>query len=124
MITVKAIDHICLWVRSLHEAKHYYERVFGFKCIPREGDETTLIAESKYVHLFISECINDYEKLSKQHLSFQVDSLDYVIHALNELGISNYQTGEVSFFTQRNYKWCEWLDPNGIRLECVELIDE
>ncbi|VAW74569.1 hypothetical protein MNBD_GAMMA15-2023 [hydrothermal vent metagenome] len=88
MIHAKAIDHICLWVKSLPEAK----------------------------------CYNDDEFLSKQHLSFEVDSLDEVIETLNEAGISEYSLGEVRFFAHRNYTWCEWRDPNGIRLECVEII--
>ena len=122
MIRVKAIDHVCLWVRSLTEAKHYYEKVFGVTCVPREADPATLVVESEAIHFFISEDIMGGEYLSKQHLSFEVDSIDQVIAALNEMGISDYQQGEINFFKHRNYKWCEWRDPNGIRLECVEIL--
>jgi catechol 2,3-dioxygenase-like lactoylglutathione lyase family enzyme len=122
MIRLKNIDHVCLWVRSLSEAKSYYEKVFGFVCKPREGDATTLVVESENVHFFISEEAAENSFLSRQHLSFEVDSLEHVISALNEMGISDYEQGEVRFFSHRNYKWCEWRDPSGIRLECVEMI--
>jgi len=123
MIETKAIDHVCLWVRSLPEAKHYYEKVFGVVCTPRENDENTLVVESESIHLFLSGCKNGSDFLSKQHISFEVESLNNVIEALQEMGISDYQVGEVSFFVHRNYKWCEWRDPSGIRLECIERVE-
>ena len=122
MIHPKAIDHVCLWVTSLSEAKSYYENVFGFVCKAREGDANTLVVESENVHFFISESNNAGRFLSNQHLSFEVDSLEEVIDSLNKMGISDYDQGEVTFFTHKNYKWCEWRDPNGIRLECVEIV--
>jgi catechol 2,3-dioxygenase-like lactoylglutathione lyase family enzyme len=122
MIRPKTIDHVCLWVKSLTEAKSYYENVFGFICKPRPGDDTTLVVESENIHFFISECKPGDSFLSKQHLSFEVDSLDEVIKTLNKIGISDFKQGEVTFFEHRNYKWCEWKDPSGIRLECVEII--
>lgn len=123
MIQTKAIDHTCLWVRSLTEAKAYYENVFGFVCTPREGDETTLVVESENIHFFISEAKTDDEFLARQHLSFEVESLQQVIDTLKEMGITGYKTGEVNFFVHKNYKWCEWREPGGIRIECVELIN-
>lgn len=60
--------------------------------------------------------------VAKQHISFEVESLARVIENLNALGITDYEVGEVGFFVHKNYKWCEWRDPSGIRLECVELI--
>ena len=122
MIKTKAIDHVCLWVRSLPEAKDYYEKLFGVKCTPREGDENSLVVESEHIHFFISEDTTESEFLPKQHLSFEVASLNQVIETLNEMGITEYQVGEVNFFARRNYKWCEWRDPSGIRLECVEMV--
>ena len=122
MIRAKAIDHVCLWVKSLSETKSYYEKIFGFVCTPRAGDGTTLVVESENIHFFISETKNGDDFLSKQHLSFEVKSIEQVISTLNEMGISDYEQGEVAFFVHKNYKWCEWSDPSGIRLECVELI--
>lgn len=122
MIKTKAIDHVCLWVRSLSEAKEYYERVFGFMCTPREGDNSTLVVESENIHFFLSEIEKDNGCLSNQHISFEVESLDQVIANLKILGITQYTLGKVSFFVHKNYKWCEWNDPSGIRLECVELV--
>ena len=122
MIRTKAIDHVCLWVQSLSEAKSYYEKIFGVVCTPRVGDETTLVVESEDIHFFLSESKNGSEFLSKQHLSFEVESLSQVIKTLNEMGISEYELGEVSFFVHKNYKWCEWKDPSDIRIECVEIV--
>lgn len=122
MIKTKSIDHVCLWVRSLSEAKDYYEKVFGFVCTSREGSDKTLVVESENIHFFISEVENDNQFLSKQHISFEVESLKQVIAALESFGISQRSAGEVDFFIHKNYKWCEWRDPSGIRLECVEAI--
>lgn len=122
MIQTKAIDHICLWVKSLSDSKTYYENIFGFTCTPREGDENTLVVESENIHFFICESASENEFISKQHLSLEVDSLDNVVDTLSKFGISDYELGEVNFFRYRNYKWCEWRDPNDIRLECIELI--
>jgi catechol 2,3-dioxygenase-like lactoylglutathione lyase family enzyme len=120
-IQPKAIDHTYLWVRSLPESKKYYEKVFGIVCRPREGDPKTLVVESEKVHFFISENDGNGDFIPRQHLSFEVESLVKVTKHLRKLGISEYKLGEVSFFSQKNYKWCEWRDPDGIRLECIEL---
>ncbi len=122
MIRTKSIDHVCLWVRSLSEAKDYYEKVFGFICTHREGNDTTLVVESENIHFFLSEIEKGSEFLSKQHISFAMDSLNQVIENLEALGISEYDVGEVNIFVHKNYKWCEWKDPSGIRLECVEMV--
>jgi catechol 2,3-dioxygenase-like lactoylglutathione lyase family enzyme len=119
MIKTKAIDHVCLWVRSLEETKAYYETLFGFIFSLREGDESAMVVESQNVHFFISES-EPNEFLSKQHIAFRVDSIDEVVSTLDELNISHNQ-GEVNFFRYNNYKWCEWRDPSGIRVECVEV---
>lgn len=121
MITLKNIDHVCLWVRSLAESKRYYESLFGVTCTPRQGDTSTLVVESDRIHFFMSETSNETDFLAQQHISFEVESLTKVIATLEQLGISDYQTGSVDFFHQHNYDWCEWRDPSGIRLECVEL---
>lgn len=122
MITTKSIDHVCLWVRSLPEAKRYYENIFGLSCTQRENDKDTLVVESEHIHFFISECKEANEFLPKQHLSFEVESLDDVIKTLQEMGVSDFKVGEVEFFVYRNYRWCEWRDPSGIRLECIERV--
>lgn len=122
MIIAKAIDHVCLWVRSLEEAKSYYENIFGIACTLRENDKNTLVVESNNIHFFLSECKEINEFLSKQHLAFEVESLVDVMKTLQEMGITDYKVGEVSFFAHRNYRWCEWRDPSGIRLECIERI--
>lgn len=122
MIRAKAIDHVCLWVKSLPESKSYYEKLFGVICSPIKGDNTTLAVESENIHFFIRESENGDGFLSQQHLSFEVKSLDLVIDTLNEMGIYDHAQGEVSYFIHKNYKWCEWRDPSGVRLECVEIL--
>ena len=121
MITLKNIDHVCLWVRSLAESKRYYEELFGVTCTPREGDDSTLVIESDRIHFFMSEATGEMDFLAQQHISFEVESLASVIATLKQLGINGYKTGTVNFFHHRNYHWCEWRDPSGIRLECIEL---
>ena len=121
MIRPKKIDHVCLWVRSLAESRRYYESLFDLTCKAREGDPATLLVESDSVHFFIAEASPEADFIDKQHLSFEVESLAQVIETLEQMGISDFRTGQVDFFKHRNYKWCEWRDPSGIRLECVEL---
>ena len=123
MISPTAIDHTCLVVTSLCRAKAYYERLFDFNLRPREGDPNTLVVESPSIHFFLIESSEaPAEFLRKQHISFRVDDLDAVVGRLRALGIVDSTVGRVSFFTHDNYRWCEWRDPDGIRLECVELI--
>lgn len=121
MISLKNIDHVCLWVRSLAESKQYYESLFDVTCMPRESDTNTLVVESKYIHFFMSEAEVESEIPAQQHISFEVDSLASVISSLEQMGITDYQTGSVRLFKHRNYDWCEWRDPSGIRLECIEV---
>lgn len=121
-INTKAIDHVLLWVRSVSESKKYYEKVFGFTCTLRADNESTLVVESDNVHFFMSEFEKENEFISKQHISFEVDSLKEVISNLKYMDISDFDVGEINIFQNRNYKWCEWRDPNGIRLECVEVL--
>jgi len=123
MIQPISIDHMCLLVTSLARAKLYYEQVFDLICTPREDDPKTLAVESKHLHFFISEAQGiPKEFLKKQHISFMVDSLRNVELNLEKIGVYEYETGDVEFFQYRNYKWCEWRDPDGIRIECVENI--
>jgi len=122
MIRPKKIDHVCLWVRSLSESSRYYESLFGLHCKSREGEPGMLLVESDSLHFFMREAQPDADFLERQHLSFAVESLAQVIDSLDSMGITDYSTGEVNCFEHQNYKWCEWRDPSGIRLECVELI--
>ena len=122
MIQANAIDHICLAVSSLRQSQAYYERVFGVVCKFRENDPKTLVVETPRLHFFLSQSDESPAFLSQQHLSFRVDSLEKAIASLHNLGITNYETGAVDFFEHSNYRWCEWRDPDGIRLECVELL--
>ena len=121
MIRPTSIDHICLLVTSIIRSKCYYEHIFDFTCRPKPDDPKTLMVESPNIHFFMTEVHNVSPGfLSKQHFSFEVINLDHVISSLEKLGISDYDTGEFTMFEHRPYKWCEWRDPDGIRIECVE----
>ena len=123
MISPSAIDHLCLVVTSLSRAREYYRRLFEFRFTPRDGDPNTLVAESAQVHFFITEVPDappDFVRL--QHISFRVGDLEAVKSRLTAAGITDFRTGQVDFFTRNNYRWCEWRDPDGIRLECVQAI--
>ena len=122
MIKPEAIDHVCLWVRSLARSRVYYERLFGLECTVRPGAVDTLLLESEQVHFFLRECREETRFIEQQHLSFVVKDLCEIVTTLEEQGIRDYGTGEVTFMKYRNYAWCEWKDPDGIRLECIEFI--
>ena len=96
--------------------------MFGAVCKLRDNDPTTLVVETPQLHFFLSQSDASPEFLAQQHLSFRVDSLEAAIASLHNLGITDYETGSVEFFTRNNYRWCEWRDPDGIRLEVVELL--
>lgn len=116
------IDHVCLLVSDLDRAKNYYERLFDARCWRREDAPNMMVFEAQNIHFFLSASAATVDFLSKQHLSFQVSDLEDVISKLEEFGISEYKTGVIDLFEHANYRWCEWRDPDGIRLECVELI--
>lgn len=122
MIAPSAIDHICLIVTSLETTQAYFAKLFDFSFQPRQGDPKTLVVESENVHFFISQSANaPADFLHLQHISFRVANLEAVIARLDAAGITGYTTGAVDFFVHNNYRWCEWRDPNGIRIECVEI---
>ncbi len=120
MIDAIAIDHVCLSVSSIPRAREYYEQVLKASCKLRDENPRTAVVEAAHIHFFLSESNASPEFLSSQHLSLRVNSLDEVISTLKALGITEYETGIVDFFKRDNYRWCEWRDPDGIRLECVE----
>jgi len=122
MISPIQIDHICLLVKSIERSQKYYERLFDFSCKRRPEDPKTLIVESKNIHFFITELENISEEIiTKQHISYEVDHLTEIVKFLESESIE-FKTGEVNSFKHKNYKWCEWRDPDGIRVECVEII--
>ena len=117
------IDHVCLLVTNLNEAKAYFERLFDFICTPVKNDTPTLAIESEAVHFFISESTTaPPDFLRQQHISFTVDALQPIIEQLASQKIP-FKTGQFNAFKYRNYKWCEWRGPDGIRLECAEIVN-
>jgi len=121
LISPSAIDHTCLIVTSLEKARQHYESLFDFSFQPREGDPSTLAVESSNVHFFITQVPNAPPAfLQLQHISFRVEDLEGVIKRLRAKGVDSFKSGEVNFFTHNNYRWCEWRDSDGIRVECVE----
>ena len=122
MIEPTSIDHICLFVTDLNRSKIYYGQLFGARCWLRENDSNTMIVEAEHIHFFLSQMSKNSSFIPNQHLSFRVTDLSKVIEKLKELGINEYEIGTVDYFKRNNYRWCEWRDPDGIRLECVELL--
>ena len=119
MIAPTGIDHACLVVRSLTKSRTFYGQLFDFSFSPRDGDPDTLAVESPHVHFFLTQAPNAPAAfLQMQHLSFRVDEIEPVMARLQAAG-HEFTVGEVSFFRHNNYRWCEWRDPDGIRLECV-----
>ena len=120
MVHPIAIDHVSLLIRSAATTKVYYERLFNFTCTLHPDDSTILQVESPAVHFFMLEredMPDDF--LREQHISLEVANLSSVIERLDARG-ETYEVGEFRGFEHRNYRWCEWRDPSGIRLECVE----
>ena len=115
------IDHVTLYVPDLDAVARYYEEVFGFSCRELAAEVgRTLQLENDAVHLFISEVPKmDPGSVRRQHVSFEVASLQRVFEELDARGEA-YETGEYAGFETRSYRWCEWRDPAGIRVECVE----
>lgn len=79
--------------------------------------------ESPDVHFFLKEIAIPSEcshLLADQHLSFEVSNLNEIVENLKAHGITKFETGHFSHFRYRNYRWIEWRDPDGIRLECIQ----
>jgi len=121
---LRAIDHVTLYVRDLDAVRPYYEEVFGFSCSElRTEAGRGLQLETDSVHLFIVEAPErDPGSVRMQHVSFEVAELGAVARQLDSRGEA-YETGQYSGFRSRNYRWIEWRDPEGIRVECVEHIE-
>jgi catechol 2,3-dioxygenase-like lactoylglutathione lyase family enzyme len=121
MIDLQGIDHVCLLISDLKKSKIYYEKLFNIVCKPHPNDATTLMVESPFVHFFIKEINAPQSFLGYQHLSFKVPTLGVIIRELEMNNIS-YETGTFTYFTNSKYRWVEWRDLNGIRLECIEAL--
>lgn len=117
-----SIDHVCLFVSNLENSKLYYEKVFGFVCNPHPKDDSILMVENENIHFFLKKVAIPESVLENQHLSFKVSDINKVVDTLHKNGIHNYEVGEFTHFKFNNYKWLEWRDPDGIRLECVETV--
>ena len=120
---LRSIDHVTLYVSSIHKVKEFYSDLFQLSCneVTSEG-LSYLIVENEAVHFFIME---DTEVspafVAKQHISFEVEELETVIAKLESRKLP-YETGYYDGFKTRNYRWCEWLDPESIRVECVQYV--
>lgn len=121
-IQASSIDHTCLLVSNLEKARGYYQALFSLKIRPHPNADRTLMCEDGNIHFFLEEVDFPSEFLSKQHLSFRVTDRQKIMDTLQSLGIP-FQTGKFEGFEYHNYYWVEWRDPDGIRLECIELID-
>lgn len=120
---IKAIDHVSLYVTSIQNVKDFYRDLFQLSCEEVHGRKSSVLSlENESLHFFINEDPDiDPEFVAKQHISFEVDVLEPVIDQLKLLNIP-YRTGQYEGFKTRNYRWCEWRDPENIRVECVEHI--
>ncbi len=123
MIEIKEIDHIYLYVSNLEESAEYYKSLFDLEFMRREDRDNMLMAENRSVHFFmVQDDSISHDIIKKQHLSFRVSSISEILEHLTGMGIDDYSTGISSCFKYKNYKWCEWVDLNGINIECIEYI--
>ena len=120
---LRSIDHVTLYVNSIDNVKQFYQDIFNLSCKEVTSDGTSyLIIENDTVHFFIMEDPDVTPVfVAKQHLSFEVERLESVIEKL-EVHQLAYETGYYDGFKARNYRWCEWLDPESIRVECVQYV--
>ncbi len=119
MIQPKKIDHVCLSVNNISKAKKYYEGLFGINCVPYPNKKKMMMVESENIHFFIKEVNLSAKYIKEQHLSFEVKNLGDVMKLLKSKRIP-YINGTFKGFKNNNYKWVEWRDPDGIRLECIQ----
>ena len=123
VITPSMIDHTCLIVTALDKTQQHYQGVFDFAFQPRDGDPNTWVVESSQARFFFTQVPDaPLAFLRMQHISFRVQRLEEVIERLRCVGVDHFETGVVDFFAHNNYRWCEWRDPDGIRVECVETV--
>ncbi|MEM8860943.1 MAG: VOC family protein [Chloroflexota bacterium] len=123
MLNLQSIDHVTLIVTDLKAVKRYYEELFGFSITEIFHKESKhLQLEIGTVRFFFTEDPTvSTEMIRQQHISFAAESLAPVIALLEARGEA-YTTGTYHGFKTNNYHWCEWRDPAGIRVECVEHI--
>ena len=125
MIHLQSIDHVTLFVQDIAIEKRYYEELFGFLVTELfHKDAKNLQLEAGSVRFFMTEDPEiDSNIVEQQHISFAVGSLQPVMDLLKARRES-YKKGTFLGFKSRNYHWCEWRDPAGIRVECVEHIPD
>lgn len=119
-IQALGIDHTCLLVSNLEKARGYYQSLFGLSIRPHPRTKNMLMCESEDIHFFIEQVDFSQEYLTKQHLSIRVANVQTIMDALQSLDIP-FESGKFEGFEHHNYYWVEWRDPDGIRLECIQL---
>jgi catechol 2,3-dioxygenase-like lactoylglutathione lyase family enzyme len=122
VIDVIGIDHICLLVSDLEKSREYYEKLFNVACKFHPRDDKTLMLETNKIHFFLKEIKMPSEFYENQHLSFETLNIDMAAEKLKQCKIENFEIGVFNDFRFNNYKWLEWRDLDGIRLECIEKI--
>lgn len=120
-IMASAIDHICLMVSDLQVARAYYQSIFGLTVSYHPSEKNIWLCETEHIHFFIEKVDFPREYLSRQHLSLRVPDVQTIMNTLQSQDIP-FESGTFTEFEYHNYHWVEWRDPDGIRLECIELI--
>ncbi len=118
------IDHIVIMVSDITQSKEYYKNLFQLDVKAHPTDNNIIMLENSEIHFFMIETNFSKEVLNKQHLSITTDSIDKSRSLLIKNGIIDFKEGTFLSFKYRNYKWIEWNDPDGIRLEFVEILKE
>jgi catechol 2,3-dioxygenase-like lactoylglutathione lyase family enzyme len=121
-IKPKRIDHTHLFVSDPERSKTYYEALFNFNISPMPEEKDMYMVESEHVHFFIKKAENDPYNLKEQHIAFEVPNIQKVMKKLDKMNIQTYEIGVFDKFESNNYEWIEWRDPDGIKIECVEIV--
>ena len=123
---IKAIAHICISTKDLHETEMFYCECLGLSKkfhFVRDGNVFGYylqINESNFIEVFKADTVSSETKPLVKHFCLEVDDIDKTIKEIRDCGvtITDKKMG-------RDNSWQAWLtDPNGVRIELHQYTDK
>ncbi|MEO0570525.1 MAG: VOC family protein [Bacteroidota bacterium] len=124
----KGIHHIAIICSDYEKSKHFYTKILGLRILKetyrkhRDSHKLDLSLNDKYVIELFSfpnppSRTSRPEAFGLRHLAFEVDSVEEVVNALNDLGIP---TEPIRIDQSTGKKFTFFTDPDDLPLEVYE----
>ena len=121
---IKAIAHICISAKDLHETEMFYcdclglSKKFDFVQDGKVFGYYLQINESNFIEVFGAGAVSSETEPLVKHFCLEVDDLGKAIETIRECGVTITDKK-----LECDNSWQAWLtDPNGIKIELHEFV--